>query len=113
MTRPPVMQGDAPTLPGHSVLRPAHSDGERKDDCLVRLRRIEGQVRGIERMVEEDQYCPNVVTQVAAATRALQEVAVELLDDHIRRCAMAVAERSGTEDAFDEVARTIRLAVRL
>ena len=57
-----------------------------KDEVQQRLRRIEGQVRGIQRMVEEDTYCTNVLTQISAATRALQAVALELLDDHLGHC---------------------------
>ncbi len=113
MSAGPASESDA-FEPSHSlVLRPARGYGERKDEHLVRLRRIEGQVRGLERMVEEGQYCPSIVTQVAAATRALQEVAVGLLDDHIRRCATAASKGSAAEYAFDEVARTIRQVVRL
>ena len=57
-----------------------------KEDILARLRRIEGQVRGIQRMVDNDKYCIDILTQVNAATRALKQVAVGLLDDHIRHC---------------------------
>ncbi len=57
-----------------------------KDDYLKRLRRIEGQVRGLQRMVTDDVYCIDVLTQVAAATKALQSVAVGLLDEHVRHC---------------------------
>ena len=57
-----------------------------KDDYLARLRRIEGQVRGLQRMIEEDTYCIDVLTQVSAATRALQSVAVGLVDEHLRHC---------------------------
>ena len=64
-----------------------------KDDLLARLRRIEGQVRGIARMVEQDTYCIDVLTQVSAARKGLQQVAVGLFDDHLRHCvADAVAE---------------------
>jgi DNA-binding FrmR family transcriptional regulator len=66
-----------------------------KDDLLKRLRRIEGQVRGLQRMVENDTYCIDVLTQVSAANRALQSVAVELLDDHLRHC---VADAVGADD---------------
>jgi CsoR family transcriptional regulator, copper-sensing transcriptional repressor len=69
-----------------------------KDDYLKRLRRVEGQVRGLQRMIEEDTYCIDVLTQVSAATRALQGVAVGLLDEHVRHC-VADAARS------DDVAR--------
>ena len=65
----------------------------RKDDYTKRLNRIEGQVRGIRRMIEEDAYCIDVLTQVSAATKALQAVAVGLLDEHVRHCVKnAVAE---------------------
>jgi CsoR family transcriptional regulator, copper-sensing transcriptional repressor len=57
-----------------------------KDDVLIRLRRIEGQVRGLQRMVEGDVYCIDVLTQVSSVTRALQSVALGLLDDHLRHC---------------------------
>ena len=57
-----------------------------KEDILARLRRIEGQVRGIQKMVDNDKYCIDILTQVNAATRALKQVAVGLLDDHIRHC---------------------------
>ena len=59
---------------------------EDKDELLARLRRAEGQVRGIQRMVDEDEYCIDILTQIAAANRALRKVAVSLLDDHIRHC---------------------------
>ena len=59
---------------------------EHKDDQLKRLRRIEGQVRGLQRMVEADTYCIDILTQVSAATRALEAVALGLLDDHLRHC---------------------------
>jgi DNA-binding FrmR family transcriptional regulator len=57
-----------------------------KAAVLARLKRVEGQVRGLQRMVEDDTYCIDVLTQVSAATRALQSVAVQLLDDHLRHC---------------------------
>jgi CsoR family transcriptional regulator, copper-sensing transcriptional repressor len=67
-----------------------------KDEYLKRLRRVEGQVRGLQRMIEEDQYCIDVLTQVSAATRALQGVAVGLLDEHVRHC---VADAARSDDA--------------
>ena len=57
-----------------------------KDQLLKRLKRVEGQVRGVQGMVEEDRYCIDVLTQVSAVTRALQSVAVGLLDEHLRHC---------------------------
>jgi DNA-binding FrmR family transcriptional regulator len=69
--------------------------GANKDDIQKRLRRIEGQVRGLQRMVDDDRYCIEVLDQVAAATRALQAVALGLLDDHLAHC---VAEAVSAED---------------
>ena len=69
-----------------------------KDDLLRRLRRIEGQTRGIAQMVEEDRYCIDVLTQIAAATKALQSVAVGMFDDHLRHC-VAEAVSAGGRDA--------------
>lgn len=57
-----------------------------KDDILARLRRIEGQIRGLQRMVHSDEYCIDILTQISAATSALKKVAVGLLDDHMRHC---------------------------
>jgi DNA-binding FrmR family transcriptional regulator len=59
---------------------------DNKDQIVKRLRRIEGQVRGVQRMVEDDTYCIDVLTQVSAVTKALQAVALELLDDHLGHC---------------------------
>ncbi len=64
-----------------------------KDDYLKRLRRVEGQVRGLQRMVDQEKYCIDILTQVAAVTRALQAVAIGLLEDHLGHCvADAVVE---------------------
>ncbi|NAZ81345.1 metal-sensing transcriptional repressor [Kineococcus sp. R8] len=71
-----------------------------KDAVLKRLRRVEGQVRGLQRMVEEDAYCIDVLTQVSAATKALQAVALSLLEDHLSHCvAHAAAEGGDVADA--------------
>ena len=72
-----------------------------KDAYLKRLRRIEGQVRGLQRMVEEDVYCIDVLTQVSAVTRALQAVALGLLEDHLGAC-VSEAVRQGGDDVFLE-----------
>ena len=70
-----------------------------KDDYLTPLRRIEGQIRGLQRMVEDDKYCIDILTQVAAATRALQSVALGLLEEHLSHCVVdAVAEGGDTAD---------------
>lgn len=73
-----------------------------KDDYLKRLRRIEGQVRGLQRMIDEDSYCIDVLTQVSAITRALQSVAVGLLDEHMRHC-VSDAARGEDSDRADEM----------
>jgi CsoR family transcriptional regulator, copper-sensing transcriptional repressor len=85
-----------------------------KDGYLKRLRRIEGQARGLQRMVEEDKYCIDILTQVSAMTKALQSVAIGLLEDHLAHCvADAVAEGGDTaaekvREASDAIARLVR-----
>lgn len=85
-----------------------------KDDVLRRLRRVEGQVRGLQRLVEEDTYCIDVLTQVSAATKALQSVALLLMEDHLRHCvadAIAVGGDAATEkisEASEAIARLVR-----
>jgi DNA-binding FrmR family transcriptional regulator len=85
-----------------------------KDDYLKRLRRIEGQIRGLQRMVETDKYCIDVLTQVSAASKALQSLALGLLEDHMAHCvAQAAAEGGAVADeklreASDAVARLVR-----
>jgi len=85
-----------------------------KEDYLGRLRRVEGQVRGLQRMIERDEYCIEVLTQVSAATKALQSVALGLLDEHLGHCvAEAIAEGGETADAkvreaSDAIARLVR-----
>ena len=70
-----------------------HGYAQNKNNYLVRLRRIEGQIRGLQRMVEDDKYCIDILTQVAAATKALQSVALGLLEEHLSHCvAGAIAE---------------------
>ncbi|AJW80402.1 MULTISPECIES: metal-sensitive transcriptional regulator [Clavibacter] len=85
---------------------------EGKDDILKRLRRAEGQVRGIERMVESDTYCIDVLTQVSAVTRAMETVALKLLDDHLAHC-LAEAAREGGQVADDKVREASAAIARL
>ncbi len=68
-----------------------------KGRVLTRLRRIEGQVRGLQRMVEEDKYCIDVLTQISAATKALEAVALALLDDHLAHCVAEAVAAGGPE----------------
>ena len=85
-----------------------------KDAYLKRLARIEGQVRGIARMVEQDQYCIDVLTQVSAATKALQALALGLLDEHMAHCLVQAVEDGGAEkdsklrEASEAIARLVR-----
>ena len=85
-----------------------------KDSHLARLRRIEGQVRGIAKMVENDTYCIDVLTQVSAATKALQSVALNLLDEHMSHCVVEAARKGGKDqetklaEARDAIARLVR-----
>lgn len=65
-----------------------------KDDYLNRLRRIEGQVRGLQRMIDEDTYCIDVLTQITSVTKALQAVGLGLLDEHVRHCVRDAAQES-------------------
>ena len=89
-----------------------HGYSQDKDAYLKRLRRIEGQVRGLQRMVDEDVYCIDVLTQVAAVTRALQSVALGLLEEHLSHCvAQAVAE--GGDSAADKVREASEAIARL
>lgn len=85
-----------------------------KDQLLTRLRRVEGQVRGLQRMVESDQYCIDVLTQVSAATKALQSVALGLLDQHLDHCVRDAVTQGGAEadaklqEASAAIARLVR-----
>ncbi|MCW2754889.1 MAG: hypothetical protein JWQ32_2300 [Marmoricola sp.] len=85
-----------------------------KDDYLKRLRRIEGQARGLQRMVEEEQYCIDILTQVSAMTKALQAVSLSLLEEHLGHCVLEAARAGGPEaadklkEASDAIARLVR-----
>ncbi|MET9069502.1 metal-sensitive transcriptional regulator [Streptosporangium sandarakinum] len=85
-----------------------------REDHLRRLRRIEGQVRGLQRMVDEDKYCIDILTQVSAANRALQAFALELLEEHMAHCVAEAITKGGGEadakikEASDAVARLVR-----
>ncbi|MQA84782.1 MAG: metal-sensing transcriptional repressor [Streptosporangiales bacterium] len=83
-----------------------------KEDYLNRLRRIEGQVRGLQRMIERDDYCIDVLTQVSAATKALQSVALGLLDEHLSHC-VADAVASGGAEAEEKVQEASAAIARL
>ena len=84
-----------------------------KDDYIKRLRRIEGQVRGLQRMIEEDTYCIDVLTQVSAVTKALQSVAVGLLDEHVRHCVRDAALGDDADRADQMVTEATKAIERL
>ena len=91
-----------------------HGYIHRKDDYLKRLRRIEGQARGLQRMVEEEKYCIDILTQVSAMTSALRSVALGLLDEHLQHCVVHAASEGGDEaeaklhEASQAIARLVR-----
>ena len=91
-----------------------HGYTANKQDYVKRLRRIEGQVRGIAKMVDDDKYCIDILTQVSAATKALQSVALGLLEEHMGSCVVDAARAGGPEadakvkEASDAIARLVR-----
>lgn len=91
-----------------------HGYIDSKDDYLRRLRRIEGQARGLQKMVEEEKYCIDILTQVSAMTSALQSVALGLLDEHLNHCVVNAAAAGGEEadqkmrEASEAIARLVR-----
>ena len=97
-----------------SVSEHQHGYIHRKDDYLKRLRRIEGQARGLQRMVEEEQYCIDILTQVSAMTKALHAVSLGLLEEHLGHCVVQAARSSDDEaeqkitEAMDAIARLVR-----
>ena len=108
MTQPPAEHA----APAHHAAHHGYTGD--KDAYLKRLRRIEGQVRGIARMVDEDVYCIDILTQVAAVTKALEAVSLRLLEDHIGHCVVDAARRSPEEgdekvrEASAAIARLVR-----
>jgi DNA-binding FrmR family transcriptional regulator len=93
---------------------PAPGYAGRKDDYTKRMKRIEGQVRGIQRMIDQDTYCIDILTQVSAVTKALQAVALGLVDEHMSHCVLDAARRGGPEaeaklaEASAAIARLVR-----
>ena len=93
------------TIPGYT---------DDKVAILKRLKRVEGQVRGLSRMVEDDTYCIDVLTQVSATTKALEAVALKLLDEHLAHCVVDAARAGGSEsdikikEASEAIARLVR-----
>ncbi|GAA3003211.1 metal-sensitive transcriptional regulator [Streptomyces fulvorobeus] len=104
--------GTATVVTDHD--RGIHGYHHQKDEHLKRLRRIEGQVRGLQRMVDEDVYCIDILTQVSASTKALQSFALQLLEEHLRHCVADAAVKGGdeidakVEEATKAIARLLR-----
>jgi CsoR family transcriptional regulator, copper-sensing transcriptional repressor len=92
--------------------RMAHGYSATKDQLIKRLKRIEGQVRGLEGMVEEERYCIDVLTQISAVQAALDKVALGLLDDHARHCVMGAGENDQPEKTDEMMAAVGRLMRR-
>ena len=89
-----------------------HGYAENREALLTRLRRIEGQVRGLQRMVEDDRYCIDVLTQIASVSSALQGVAMSMLDDHVRHCVRdAIAQ--GPESADEKIDEAMQVIARM
>jgi CsoR family transcriptional regulator, copper-sensing transcriptional repressor len=89
-----------------------HGYHERRDELQARLRRIEGQVRGLQRMIDEDRYCIDVLTQISSTTRALQGVALSMLDEHVRHC-VRDAIGQGPDAADDKITEALDVIARL
>ncbi|MEU6852876.1 metal-sensitive transcriptional regulator [Actinacidiphila alni] len=106
--------GDASSRETSSRPQGPHGYSHDKDAHLKRLRRIEGQIRGLQRMVEEDVYCIDILTQVSASTKGLQSFALQLLEEHLRHCVAAAAVGGGPEidekvaEATAAIARLLR-----
>lgn len=105
-------QRPAAAAASSSAVQPGYADS--KEHQLKRLRRIEGQIRGLQRMVESDTYCIDVLTQVSAATRALESFALGLLDEHLAHCVSEAIAAGGDDaqakirEASDAIARLVR-----
>ncbi len=86
-----------------------------KDDYRKRLRRIEGQVRGLQRMIDDDEYCIDVLTQIVAVTKALQGVGLGLLDEHVRHCVRdaAIADPAAGDAKIDEAVQAVERLLRI
>jgi DNA-binding FrmR family transcriptional regulator len=109
---PGTADAGAPAATDHD--RGVHGYHKQKDEHLKRLRRIEGQIRGLQRMVDEDVYCIDILTQVSASTKALQSFALQLLEEHLRHCVADAAVKGGDEveakvkEATQAIARMLR-----
>jgi CsoR family transcriptional regulator, copper-sensing transcriptional repressor len=120
--RTPTHEGNKRAVTGHEKLEPSHTRGgydwvmpgytQDKPKIEARLRRIEGQVRGIQKMVEEDRYCIDVLTQVNATRAALESVALKLLADHTEHCMMEAIQAGGGSKKVRELNDAVERLVR-
>lgn len=105
----PLKESDMPEHDHHT-----HGYIHDKDRYLARMKRIEGQARGISRMIEEDKYCIDILTQISALTSAMEGVAIALLDEHLKHCVVDAAKEGGPEaeeklkEASDAIARLVK-----
>src|SRR3954449_1388477 len=94
------------------AMRHSHSYAEHKDDLLKRLRRMEGQVRGLQQMVEDDRYCLDIVQQTQAVSAAARELALLVLEDHLRGCVSEAIQEDRGEAAIKEMVTVLGKALR-
>jgi CsoR family transcriptional regulator, copper-sensing transcriptional repressor len=95
-----------------SVVPPTHGYTATKDQLIARLRRIEGQIRGIEGMVSDDRYCIDILTQISAAQAALDKVALGLLDDHAHHCILGSRSATERDEKTDELMAAVGRLMR-
>ncbi|MEV5747142.1 metal-sensitive transcriptional regulator [Actinoallomurus sp. NPDC052308] len=101
-----------PTRPPAASARRTRGYSATKDQLQTRLRRVEGQVRGIQGMVDEDRYCIDVLTQISAIQAALDKVALGLLDDHVKHCVKNAVAEDRTEEMTDEMMAAVARLMR-
>ena len=111
-TEVPVPHDVPDAGPAASGSIPGYAEAADSDRILTRLRRIEGQVRGIQRMVSEERYCVDVLGQISACTNALEKVGLMLLNDHIRHCVRGSIADGGGDDKIDELVTAVDRFVR-
>ena len=96
----------------NQVTQHGHGYAKEKDALVKRLHRIEGQVRGIERMVEDDRYCIDVLTQISAVNTALESLALKILDEHVRHCVAGALSSGDEEDAHEKTEELLEAVQR-
>ena len=97
----------------HNSTSAAHDTERTKEDSLKRMKRIEGQARGISKMIDDDKYCIDILTQISAMTRALEVVALGLMDDHLNHCVLDAAKLGDDELAAAKIQEASAAIARL